>query len=310
MRYTGPYNRQSHPRPSRATQSTTNANRTRPSPPHPKKTCPNSPKQSQTIPNGLTRPPAAHPPPTNFPGPSARDPRIRYTAPYNRQSHPRPRRAAQSTTNANRTRPSPPHPKKQKNLPKRSQMHAPMLPPPIPRQPISPTPVQEIRIYATLALTTANRARGPAATAHSATNENRLPIPTHTVPTLPRAPPPSLPSHALSAHCPPFPQKCQNVRPNPPAAPAQKDTARSARTIPGFTRPGTTEHTRKQSKKWRPTTTQSASISTPKTFYYGRHLGISADSGRHWSTFIGPKRPSPCTPKSAAIAAPAAPSGT
>ena len=131
---------------------------------------------------------------------------------------------------------------------------------PRPHQPIFPKTMQEPRKYATLVFTIAIRARGPAATRHFATHEHRLPIlpmsPSHADSTvaLPSQPcrirplaalPPKPPfrtsqivsdrlrssgivsdrlgsSERIAAHRPPFPQNCRNVRPIPPARPANE----------------------------------------------------------------------------------------
>ncbi len=127
--------------------------------------------------------------------------------------------------------------------------------------PLFPKTLQEPRECATLFLTTAIRARGPAATRHFATHEYRLPTlpmsPNHAERTaaLP-AHPCRIPLPAASVHLlhpstcrtsakalfayvsdrlrssgivwdrpsapPPFPQNCRNVRPIPPAKPAKE----------------------------------------------------------------------------------------
>ena len=126
-----------------------------------------------------------------------------------------------------------------------------------PYQPVFPKILQKPRKCATLFLTNAIRARGPAATRHFATNENRLPIlltspqpcPAHCLASCQVMPHPSTvrisqrtafsyvsdrpgsseivsdrpgSSERTAAHRPPFPQNCRNVRPIPPAEPAKK----------------------------------------------------------------------------------------
>ena len=110
--------------------------------------------------------------------------------------------------------------------------------------------LREPRLCATLVLTTAIRAPGPAATRHFATNEDSLPIlpmsPNHAERTaaLPAQPCRIRPLSAFhkgpsfrtsqivsdrlgssehaAVHRPTFPQICRNIRPIPPARPAKK----------------------------------------------------------------------------------------
>ena len=135
------------------------------------------------------------------------------------------------------TRPN--HPQSARESPRR----------PRPHQPISPKFLHELRKCATLLLTSDFRARGPAATRHFATSEDRLSIlpmsPNHAERTaaLPAQPCRIRPLSAfhkgpffrtsqivsdrlgssgiVRAHRPPFPQNRRNVRPIPPAKPAK-----------------------------------------------------------------------------------------
>ena len=148
-----------------------------------------------------------------------------------------------------------------------------------PYQPIFPKILQKPRKCATLFLTNAIRARGPAAARHFATNENRLPIlltSPQPCPAHRRAPCPALPhpstcrtsakalfsyvsdrlrssgivsdrlrsSERTAAHRPPFPQNCRKVRPIPSAKPAKKRVkTRQTASFRGKISPGAPEAT-------------------------------------------------------------------
>ncbi len=196
-----------------------------------------------------------------------------------------------------------------------------------PYQPIFPKILQKPRKCATLFLTNAIRARGPAAARHFATNENRLPIlpisPNHAERTAalpaqlcrirPLAELPPKPffrtsqivsdrlrsSEIVRAHRRPSPaipaelpkgspdsvrQTGKKARQNAsfrgkisPGAPEATLSARSARTIPKFDQPGTTEFARRQSRNGHQRPPEAPRHPWEETFFRG-------DIGRHWGT--------------------------
>ncbi len=154
---------------------------------------------------------------------------------------------------------------------------------PRPHRPILPKILREPRKCVTLVSTTATRARGPAATRHFTTHENRLPI----LSTSPqpcqahlRPPCPALPhpftarffikalfpyvsdrlrssqivwdrlrsSQIVRPHRPPFPQNRRNVRPIPPLKPAkERVTSRHFASLRAIARQNTPANAREKS---------------------------------------------------------------
>ena len=177
---------------------------------------------------------------------------------------------------------------------------------PRPHRPILPKILREPRKCVTLVSTTATRARGPAATRHFTTHENRLPIlltspqpcQAHLRPPCPALPHPSSARFFVKAHFPyvsdrlrssgivsdrlrssvlhrpPFPQNRRNVRPIPPLKPAkERVTSRHFASLRAIAR-----HCAPLRGKIRPQTPVKK-VSPP-------YLGI-ADTSNDWSKNVG-----------------------